>query len=235
MTDPAITYHHDLEQGSDEWLAARRGILTASEMHLALTPTLKVANNDKTRAHAFELAAQRVTDFTEPHFVSDDMLRGTEDEADALSIYMDKYEPTAKACGFVTCDFHGFLIGYSPDCIVGDDGLAEAKSRRQKFQMQVISQQIETGAPWIPPEHVLQCQTGLLVTGRQWLDYISYCSGMPMVTIRVYPDAEMHEAIVEASEAFEDRVRGIVKRYLDARQSLPRIVDTERKERLEIF
>ena len=218
MTDPAITYHHDLEQGSDEWPAARRGILTASEMHLALTPTLKVANNDKTRAHAFELAAQRVTDFTEPHFVSDDMLRGTEDEADALSIYMDKYEPTAKACGFVTCDFHGFLIGYSPDCIVGDDGLAEAKSRRQKFQMQVISQQIETGAPWIPPEHVLQCQTGL-----------------PMVVIRVYPDAEMHEAIVEAAEAFEERVRGIVKRYLDARQSLPRIVDTERKERLEIF
>ena len=50
---PWIKYHTDLVQGSDEWLAARRGILTASEMKLILTPTLKAAINDKTRAHVW--------------------------------------------------------------------------------------------------------------------------------------------------------------------------------------
>ena len=75
-----ITYHRDLIQGSDEWLAARCGLLTASEMKLILTPTLKIAANDKTRAHVYEIAAQRITRYVEPTYIGDDMLRGQEDE-----------------------------------------------------------------------------------------------------------------------------------------------------------
>lgn len=56
-----IVYHHDLEQGSDEWLAARCGIPTASEMKLIVSPTLKPASNDKERAHLYELLAQLLT------------------------------------------------------------------------------------------------------------------------------------------------------------------------------
>ena len=48
-----IKYYHDIEQGGDEWLAVRRGILTASEMLLILTPTMRTASNDKERAHLF--------------------------------------------------------------------------------------------------------------------------------------------------------------------------------------
>ena len=42
-----ITYHAKLTQGSEEWHAARCGLLTASEMHLIVTPTLKAASNEK--------------------------------------------------------------------------------------------------------------------------------------------------------------------------------------------
>ena len=56
-----IRYHYDIEQGTPEWLALRCGILTASEIKLIMTPTLKVASNDKERAHLFELIAQRST------------------------------------------------------------------------------------------------------------------------------------------------------------------------------
>src|SRR3546814_6407235 len=70
----------DLIQGSEEWLQARCGLLTASEMKLIVTPTLKAANNDKTRTHLYELLAQRVTGYVEPHYISDDMLRGMDDE-----------------------------------------------------------------------------------------------------------------------------------------------------------
>lgn len=53
----SVTYHPNLIQGSDEWMATRCGMLTASEMKLILTPTLKAASNDKERSHLFELLA----------------------------------------------------------------------------------------------------------------------------------------------------------------------------------
>src|SRR3546814_17561163 len=60
-----LVYHTDLIQGSEEWLQARCGLLTASEMKLIVTPTLKAANNDETRTHLYELLAQRVTGYVE--------------------------------------------------------------------------------------------------------------------------------------------------------------------------
>ena len=57
-----ITIHESVEQGSDEWLALRCGLITASEMKLLLTlAKLAIADNDKVRAHVWELLAQRVT------------------------------------------------------------------------------------------------------------------------------------------------------------------------------
>ncbi len=116
-----ITYHHDLDQGSEAWLAARLGILTASQVKLVLTPTLKVANNDKTRAHVYDIAAQRITQYLEPQFIGDDMLRGMEDETYARDKYAEKCAPVTE-CGFITSDKFGFTLGYSPDGLVGDDG-----------------------------------------------------------------------------------------------------------------
>lgn len=222
------TYHHALHQGSEEWLAARCGLLTASEMKLVLTPTLKVANNEKVRAHVYELAAQRITRYVEPHYVSDDMLRGIEDEVEARILYDATYAPV-QDCGFVTNDKWGFTIGYSPDGLVGDDGLIEAKSRRQKFQIQTL---VENA---MPDDYVLQVQTGLLVTGRKWLDFISYSGGLPMLTIRVYPDEKIQTAIVEAATTFEAQVAAAVAGYEATITSGARLIPTERKDRGEIL
>ena len=203
-----ITYHPDLEQGTPEWLEMRRGLLTASEVNLILTPTLKVAKNDKTRQHVYELAAQRITEYVEPTYIGDDMLRGWEDEVRARDLYSAKYAPVTE-CGFVTNDAWGFTIGYSPDGLVGDDGLIEIKSRRQKFQVQTI---IEGTTP---DDYILQVQTGLLVTGRKWLDFISYSGGIPMFVTRVYPDPVIQDAIVNAAGEFEDKVVEAVYTYWD--------------------
>ena len=90
-----ITYFPEMDQGSEDWLAARCGMLTASEVKLIMTATGKVADNDKTRAHVYELAAQRLTGFVEPRFISDDMLRGHEDEVEARIAYEKAYGGTA--------------------------------------------------------------------------------------------------------------------------------------------
>lgn len=202
-----ITYHPELVQGSDEWHDARRGLITAGSMKLILTPTLKMASNDKERSHLFELLAQRITGYTEPAYVSDDMLRGREDEILARALYSEKYAPVTEI-GMVTNDDFGFVISGSPDGLVGNDGMIECKSRLQKYQAQTI---IEDE---IPDEYVLQVQANLLVSGRKWCDFISYCGGMPMYVKRATPDPIMRAAIIEAATAFEFRLATAHKLYL---------------------
>lgn len=220
-----ITYFPDLIQGSDEWLAARLGMITASEMRLLVTPTLKRADNEKTRAHLFELLAQRITKFVEPHYISDDMLRGMEDEVRARYEYTKRYAPV-EDCGFITNDEFGFTLGYSPDGLVGADGAIEAKSRRGKFQVQTIIENVLNET--IPADYVMQHQTGLLVTKRKWIDFISYSGGLPMAVIRVWPDEVVQDAILDAAAAAEKKIAELRAQFDEALASEARLVPTER-------
>jgi predicted phage-related endonuclease len=217
-----ITAHTDLIQGSEEWLAARCGLLTASEMRLILTPTLKPAANEKMRAHQWELMAQRITGHVEPCYVGDDMLRGQEDEIEARILYAKHYAPV-EDMGFLTNDKWGFTLGYSPDGLVGADGAIECKSRRQRFQVETI-----TGRA-MPVEYMMQIQTGLLVSEREWIDFVSYSGGLPMVTIRVYPDAKIQAAIIDAARQFEETMAALLDSYADTLASDLRLIPTERR------
>lgn len=227
-----ITYYPELIQGSNEWLAARCGLLTASEMKLIVTPTLKVASNDKERSHLYELLAQRVTHHVEPHYVGDDMLRGMEDEIEARILYAREYAPVQEM-GFITNDKWGFTLGYSPDGLVGDDGAIECKSRRQKFQVETIVENVAEGS--IPADYVLQIQTGLLVSERAWCDFVSYSGGLPMATIRVFPIDEVQAAILNAAGAFERRLLDKMERFHAALKSPARLLPTERRVEMEIM
>ena len=219
-----ITHHPNVEQGSDEWLQLRCGLLTASEMKLIITPSLKAANSDKTRTHAYELAFRRITNHVEPQYISDAMLRGQEDEIYARLAYTEHFAPVTET-GFITNDKWGFAIGYSPDGLVGDDGLIECKSRCGKYQVQTIA------CDAVPDEYEMQLQTALLVTERQWIDFISYCGGLPVFVKRVEPDLEIQEAIIAAATGFQERVDDIVREYRATLAAMPKIIPTERTER----
>lgn len=226
-------YHQHLIQGSEEWLAARCGLLTASEMKLIITPTLRAASNDKERAHLYELLAQRITRYVEPHYISDDMMRGQEDEIEACIEYGKHYAPV-DACGFVTNGKWGFTLGYSPDGLVGAKGLVEVKSRREKYQVQTIIENV--AGETIPAEYMAQVQTGLLVADdREWCDFISYSGGLPMAVIRVHPIDEVQDAILEAAEAFEFRLAKKLSEYEAALASEARLTPTVRKIYEEIL
>ena len=201
-----LTTYEELEQGSNAWLEARRGLITASELNLILTPNLKIANNDKTRAHAYELAAQRITGYTEPKYIGDNALRGWRDEITARELYSERFESVYEIGGMCR-DFGPFRLWASPDGLVWDYGGIEVKSRIQKHQLATII----TGE--VPKEHILQVQANLMVSGRDWWDYVSFCGGMPLWVIRVLPDAEVQEAITTACEAFEGQVQNIVNEY----------------------
>ena len=227
-----IKVYGEMVQGSDAWHQARCGLLTASEMDLIITAkTLKSASNDKERAHLYELLAQRITQYVEPSYISDAMLRGHTDEIEAAALYDKNYAPVQRV-GFITNDKWGFTIGCSPDGMVGNDGLIECKSRAQKYQLKTI---IEYAADdKIDPDFMIQVQTLLLVTERKWCDLVSYCGGLPMVTVTVEPDEKIQAAIVDAATAFEERLKAAKEKY-DELLASGNMIPTERKIVEEMF
>lgn len=227
-----IIYYKEMIQGSEAWHSIRCGLPTASEMKLLVTPTLKVAANEKERAHMWELLAQRLTKHVEPRYISDDMLRGQEDEIEAVALYAKTYEPIERV-GFITNDRWGFTIGYSPDALVGADGLVECKSRGQKYQIQTIVDYVS--ADKIDPDFAIQVQTGLMVSERKWCDLISFCGGLPMATVRVYPDEKIQAAILEAVTAFEERLAIAMRKYGEVVSSSKRLIPTIRRITEEIY
>lgn len=227
-----IKYHPEILQGSEEWFAIRCGILTASEMKNVINhnldpvkPTKKDIEKGKDITHLYELLAQRITKYTEPSYVSDDMLRGHEDEIHAKIEYAKTYSPI-QDMGFITNDKWGFTIGFSPDGLVGDDGLVESKSRKYKYQIETILDNE------MPSDFLIQVQTGLLVSERKWCDFISYPAhgGADMITIRIEEDKKAQDAIIAAACDFEGRLQQKFKKYNEIVASgNVRLIKTERR------
>jgi predicted phage-related endonuclease len=219
-------YHDNIIQGTDEWLTLRCGIITASQVSKLLTGQNKPANNATSRGLIAELAAQRITQYIEPHYISDDMLRGHADEMLARELYIQHYAPVTQT-GIVILRHDGITLGASPDGLVDCDGLIEVKSRRQKYHLETIL------ADDVPQEYMPQIQMQLLVTCRKWCDFISYCSGMPMYVKRVYRNESLIETILETCHAASGEIAAIMDRYFEVTESL---IPTERiNENTEII
>lgn len=217
----SLTEYPNVEQNSPEWHNLRRGMLTASTIGQLITPaTLRVASNDKSRALTWQLVAERIAGWTDPTYQSDDMWRGSMDEPLVRDLYAEHHAPVTEM-GFMVREVDNWKLGYSPDGLVGNDGLIEVKSRRPKKHVQTVL----SDEP--PSENVAQIQAGLFVSGRQWCDYVSFCSGMHLWVTRVYPDPEWQEAIKQAAEAFEESAQRMQADYERAVEGLPM---TERHE-----
>jgi hypothetical protein len=86
----------------------------------------------------------------------------------------------------------------------------------------------------IPPEHVIQVQSGLLISEREWCHFLSYSGGLPMDLIPAEPIPEFQEAIIEAATAFEARVAEVIAAYHDAVKARG-LHPTERRAPMEII
>jgi len=177
-------------------------------------PVLGIADTEASRGLTAALAAERVTGNVEESRMTPDMWRGVEDEPIAREFYAKHHAPVDEM-GFMVRDDWGFKIGYSPDGLVGDDGLIEIKSRLQKVQLLTV---LDDG---IPAANMAQLQAGLLVSGRKWIDYVSYCAGMPLYVKRVTPDPRWVTAILRAVETFEARAGEMTDSYKAATAGLP--------------
>lgn len=179
------------------------------------TRVVEVASNDDSRAYTAALVAERIAGFTDPTWTSNDMWRGIEDEPYARSAYANHFGVEVQEVGFMVRDFDGFQIGCSPDGLVGDDGIIEIKSRRTGRQVQTVL------AGSVPLENVAQTQCALLVSGRKWLDYVSYAGGMHLFVKRVYPNLIWQRVIVEAVRGFEANAQEMARLYGEAVAGMP--------------
>lgn len=203
-------------QRSDEWVAVRRGIVTASVVGRLITPAkLAVAKNEAVRNVVAAKVAERITGQTDDDGgVSWDMRRGIEHEPYAREAYSTNHG-AVREMGFMARDDWGFSIGWSPDGLVGDDGCIEIKCPRAKRHVATIV------ADEVPVEDTAQIQTGLLVSGRAWCDYVSFYGGMPLYRKRVLPDPQWRDAIVAAVTAFEEQAEQMAAAYRAAVHGLP--------------
>ena len=187
----------DVTQGSYEWLLARRGIPTASEFDCILTAkTMKYSAAAKAYIH------QLIADLADPYygqvedFVSAAMKNGMQMEPSARKWYEFDRDCKVEQVGFITTD--DGRMGYSPDSLIGEDGLLELKCPELKTHVGYLLDPTK-----MVDAYRHQCHGGLIVTGRKWIDLASYSEALPPVVVRVEPD-EYTDALKEALVTFWD-------------------------------
>lgn len=212
----SLHIYKDVEQRSTEWYQLRLGLLTASAIGRLITPkTVKVASNDDSRGLTAALVAERVTGWPEPHYVNADMQRGIDEEPRARDHYAETRGVAVTEVGLMILETDTFRLGYSPDGLVGDDGLIEIKAPRAKTHIQTW----RTNS--VPLGYQAQIQAALRVSGREWVDFISWCGGMPPFVKRVGPDQRWFDAIDAAAAEFEANAARMVAEYEQATYGLP--------------
>lgn len=120
-----------------------------------------------------ELIAERLTGVQTPGFESADMRAGKENEAAAIALYAFLVNVDPVAVPFVDHPTIA-MAGCSPDRLVGDVGLVEAKCPATHTHIATLR-----GAS-IDPDYITQMQWQMACTGRQWCDWISYDPRMPV-------------------------------------------------------
>jgi len=195
---------HNLEQGSEEWLKIRIGKFTASSFHVFL-------GNSKTKENElYKKAAERITGVKcdSDTFSNKHTERGNKLEDEARSIYELLNDVMVDEVGFIELDKN---TGYSPDGLIGEEGLLEIKCKdNHTFLRNKIK-----GEKGIESQYRTQIQFGLYVTGRKWCDYVCYNPNFndSLIFIRIFRDEEKISKIAECLNECNIKIDEIIKGF----------------------
>lgn len=190
---------YDCEQGSDEWLRARLGVPTASRFSDVLAKGQGITR----RKYLLTLAGEAITGDLAESFSNKHMERGQVMEDEARQAYSFARDLDPVSVGFMRRD----RIGASPDSLIGDDGLLEIKTKLPSLQLEVLERKK------LPSEHVAQVQGQLLVSGRQFVDFVSYWPKLPIFITRVERDEPYIKTLEQALADFVGELDEYINRY----------------------
>lgn len=202
----------ECEQGSQEWLDARCGVITASEFRNANSKLNRASGGkkagDPTEAsdkYACNVAIERISG--KPYgapIKAWTLERGHELETAARMHYEARTKEMVMESGVVLTDDRKF--GYSTDGLVEGEGLIEIKCPVDSLK---IADMWRTGDV---SEYIHQMQGGMWITGRKWCDFIMYVPdlegvGKDLFIKRVHRDDDFIDTMVEELLAFDKRVQ----------------------------
>jgi hypothetical protein len=171
MTRPFIA--HNVDQRSDEWRKLRAGRVCAS-----VAGDMMATRKDKAEAAPRrDLRAQLVCEILtgqpqEDAFLSKDMTRGIEVEAEAFAAYEYETSTVVQKVGFLA--HREIAAGCSPDGIIGDyEGGLELKCPRAANHLAYLR------GRRLPAEYTYQITHSLWLTGLPWWDFATYCGQFP--------------------------------------------------------
>lgn len=179
----------DCIQGSDEWFAARLGMVTGSHFTEVLNKKTGRGN------YMYKLLAEKLSGEVAPSYSNKAMEFGAEYEAEARAYYEALYGEIQQV-GFVVMDED---VGCSPDGLVGLDGIIEIKYPFPSTHLAYITKNA------LPAIYKPQVQGNLWVTGRKYCDFVSFnakIKARPFWKIRVYRDEKYIETLKTATEKF---------------------------------
>lgn len=172
--------------GTEEWYAARLGKVTASRgACLLVNGKGPYGLGDGALTYAAEVVAGMMGIAPE-EFSSADTEEGIRREPESIEAYEAQTFRLTEPGAFLLMP--GTIIGATPDAFVGADGTLQAKNPRPKAHMETLLSRT------VPKAYYTQIQWELMVTGREWCDFISYCPSFPasqqLVIIRMEHDRE---------------------------------------------
>ncbi len=180
-----MTYIYTAPQGSDEWLAARRGVCTGSRFKDARSRLKKGGMSDECITYAMDLARERNGGTAPQAYQNAAMRFGTEQEPLARMAYEALTGEFVETTGFWCTDDR--MFGMSPDGLVGDAGLIEIKtmvSSKTLFKA-VVERDLS--------DYIDQINGGLWLLGRLWCDLVLWAPdlesiGRHLTVIRIERD-----------------------------------------------
>lgn len=186
-----ITSH---PQQSDEWFAARKGVITGSRFRDCRSKLKSGLPSKECISYAQDTARERCDGKVPQKFQNQSMRTGTLEEPHARLHYEAITGNLVQEVGFITTD--DGLFGLSPDGLVDDDGVVEIKTM---VSSATLFQAVADGDI---SEYIDQCNGYLWLLGRQWVDLVLWCPdleplGLQMTIHHITRD----EAAIEALEA----------------------------------
>ncbi len=193
----------DVPQNSPEWLAARRGVPSASDFDMIITT--KGEPSKQRQKYLYRLAGEQVSGVVEETYQNGAMSRGKEMEDEARQLYSLINGVEVQQVGFCIPD-GDFAYGASPDGLVGEEGCLEIKCPQMATHVGYLLENT------LPSEYFQQTQGQLLVTGRKWVDFMSYYPGLKPLIVRVKPDKKFQQTLKAELEKFCLELKQVVER-----------------------
>ena len=191
-----------IEQGTPEWHQLRLGKVTASRVADILAKT-KTGPSASRQNYLIELALQRSTNIIQESFTNAAMEWGTATEPQARVAYEVATNNFVDQVPFIDHPNISWF-GCSPDGLVDSVGLVEFKCPNSATHWEYFK------AKKPPQKYVIQMQTQMACTGKDWCDFVSFDPRMPersqLLIVRVNRDNEMIAMIEEEVSKFLSEV-----------------------------